>query len=128
MPRPSRPRRIVAVRWYDAAGKRVPPHTRGASKRRETSATWYATLDGKTVSLGTTDEGLAWVELRRLLRERQERAAGIRTPATDAARRPLAEHIEEWLCELTAKGTSPDRIATLRTRLTRLAAEAGWTH
>ncbi len=125
MARQIRPRRIKAVRHYDAQGKRCAAGD-AAETRVEESRTWYAKIDGVTVSLGTTDEGEAWQELRRRLKRRGDEADGVYHPVLDAAKRPLAEHVEEWLAVLTAKGTGGMRVAELRQRVTALATEAKW--
>jgi integrase len=120
-PRPFRPR---VVRYHAPDGKRCRSTDPGAVKSVEQTDTWYAKLGGDKVSLETTDEGRAWEELRRRLRRRAEGHAGLADDVTDAARRPLVEHVEDWLGTLAV---APGRIPLLRYRVTHLASLAGWT-
>lgn len=128
--RSPRPIRITITRYVNALGERVKKKTPGARKVREQSETWYARLliDGKPqrVSLKTTDEAQAWVELRKVLRQQADRAAGITDDYQDEARRPLAEHVADWLRAVANKGTSAAQVATLDAHVTRLAELAGW--
>ncbi len=120
-----RPRRIAITRYY-ARGKRCRKGDPGAMPRKERSETWYAKIDGRRVSLETTDEGEAWAELRRRLRRRADRAAGIADEFTDHAGAPLADHVEAWIAHLRAAGGRDDIIDTTRSRVLKLAAVAGW--
>lgn len=120
-PRPFRPK---VVRYHTPEGKRCRSTDPGAVKSVEETDTWYAKLGGNKVSLETTDEGRAWEELRRRLRRRAEGHAGLADDVTDAARKPLGEHVEDWLGTLAV---APGRVPLLRYRVTHLASLAGWT-
>jgi integrase len=129
--RQPKPRRKVVVRYHLPDGTRCQKTTPGAIRTKTKTDTWYAQLrdpDGRPRwhSLHTTDEAEAWVRLRRLLRERAERAAGIRDDYTDQAARPLTEHVADWGQSLAAKGTGAEQVKLLTGRVLRLAELAGW--
>ncbi|HZN67764.1 MAG TPA: tyrosine-type recombinase/integrase [Tepidisphaeraceae bacterium] len=114
MPRQSRPRKKVVIRYYTPDGRRCTKATPGAKSRREETDAWYGFVGGRLVNLGTTDEGLAWQELRRRLRLRRDREAGIASPEQDDAARPLTDHLDAYLDHRRAKGTGADRLARVR--------------
>lgn len=132
MPRPSSPKpyRLTVVRYTDPDGKRCRKGDPGAKKFVEETLTYYADLwDAgvrERVSLDTSDEGQAWVNLNRVRRERAERAVGIRDDYIEQAARPLADHLGEWEAALRDRGGSEARIKLMRGRLDQLAALAGW--
>ncbi len=117
------PRRITVVRYYLADGTRVASGTPGAIRRKEKSDTWYAKIGGKRVSLETTDLQQAWIALRNKLRQQADTDAGITDDFQDQARRPLGEHLAEWLKSVGHKGTSTAQVELMRARVDHLA---GW--
>lgn len=127
--RATKPRRLAVTRYVLADGTRAKKGDRGAKKKREQTQTWYATLPGerRPTSLGTDDQGEAWVRLRRLLREREDRAAGIRTDVHDHAATPLLEHLEAFTAMLAAKGTGGEHIKVIRAHVRDLSSEAKWS-
>jgi len=132
MARKQRPRQVTIVRYLDTEGRQVAKGTPGARRVATRSATYYAYLPcpetGKVrrYPLRTADEGTAWVELRRLRERLAREAEGLRDPELAAARRPITEHLDEWLEVVAAGKCTAERVALLRSRLTRLIAEAGW--
>lgn len=118
-----RPRRVSITRYLDAQDRRVAKGAPGARAVRVLSETWYVTLtiDGKrrTVSLGTTNEGAAWVELRRIERE------GL-TPAVRPKATTLTQHADDWHDSLMAAGGNPNWCGQVRHRVCHLADLAGW--
>lgn len=88
MARQIRPRQRTVVRYHTPDGRRCASTTPGAVRTVEHTETWYARLGGRWESLETTDEGLAWQELRRRLRRRADEAAGIASPEQDDAAQP----------------------------------------
>lgn len=130
-PKGPRPVRITIIRYEQPDGTRCAKGEPGARKRKERSDTYYARLpiDGskpKPISLGTTDLGRAWAELRRLQKREADRAAGIRDDYTDQAERPLGEHIADWTASVTNKGSSDEHVQSLRARVSKLAILADW--
>lgn len=134
MTRPARPRpiRISATRYYDADGNRVNGPSDGITSRSVQSETWYALVAGRRVSLRTTDEGEAWAELRRLLHQAERRRVGIIDDHTEAAERPLAAHVADWIAAVRAghSGRLPaeQHLHNLKAHVERLAQLGGWRH
>lgn len=128
MPSKPRPKRLTVIHYVLPNGTRVSKSTPGATRKKTTTTTYYATMPGerKPTSLGTSDEGEAWEVLRRMLKERAERSSGIRTTELDAAGKPTEEHIAAWQSFLTAKGTGKDHVTTVGNHVRRLARIAGW--
>lgn len=128
--RRARPRRVKITRYVLPDGSRCNKNTPGARRVKVLSETWYATLtiDGRKrrLSLGTDDEGTAWVNLRKLQRQRADQAAGIVDRSQEHAAKSLLDHVQEWQEVLAAKGTSPGQVQLLGSRVRRLAELAGW--
>jgi integrase len=120
MSRPPRPRKVVVTRYYDARGKRCAKGDPGAKPKKERSATWFAKIGGKRVSLKTTDEAEAWAELKRRLRRRQ-----TGEPEPQGAL-PLSELVSEWVAVLKARGGGAQHVQQLKANVTRLIEAAGW--
>ena len=131
MAREQRPRKITITRYVDADGRRCTKSTPGARKVKEQSETFWANMrvEGKwtRVNLETTDEGAAWVELRRLQKLEREREAGLSSPMLEHARKPLTRHVEDWRAVLTASGITAKQVKALCGDVTRLASIAKWT-
>lgn len=127
--RTPKPRKLTVVRYYLPNGTRTTKDAPGAKKRKEKTRQWYARLPGdpKPTSLGTEDEGEAWVQLRRLLRERADRAAGIVDDVHRHAVAPLEAHVAAWQAVLRAKGTDDEHITTMGNHVRKLASLAGWS-
>lgn len=131
MPKGPKPRRVSIVRYVDrVTGERVKKGTKGAKKVRTKSDTYYVSLvvDGKKkrVSLDTSVEAQAWINLNRLLKRRADEAAGIVDAYTDQSARPIKEHVGEWIESLRSKGTSSRQRGTVKHRVGRLCELAGW--
>ena len=85
---------------------------------------WQA--QARAVSLKTKDREAAAVNLRELLKLEARRAAGISDQYTEAAERPLAEHVEDPRCQLLAKGGTTKQANSVCNNVLRLAELAGW--
>lgn len=129
---PVRPVRVTIIR-YVKGGQRVPAGTPGARRIKTKSRTWYAwlTVDGKRdrVTLDTEDEGQAWINLRKLLREQRDRAVGIVSPEQDHAAAPLETHLAAWEKVLRSGDVSDVHVKAVVGDVRRLAALASpsWT-
>ncbi len=125
------PLHVTVIRYEQPDGTRCAKSTPGAVKKVTQSETYYAwvtTAEGRTrIPLGTANEAEAWAVLNRKLKELHDEALGIRDRFTEHAERSLVEHVDDWLKTVEARGTEPSRVQTMRSRLTRLAALAGWT-
>lgn len=126
-----RPYRVTITRWVDADGRRATSKTPGARAIRTESRTYYADLivdnSGRTkrVALKTAILSDAWVELRRLQRERGYRLRDVRPD--EHAETPIGDHIGQWIAALRQAGeTAESRLELIEFRVRRLATEAGW--
>lgn len=129
--RDPRPYNVTVVRYELPDGRRCRKGDPGARPVRTRTETWYADLPDEAgvprrTSLETTDQGQAWVELRRRQREAELRARGIVDVVAEQAARPLAAHIAEWEEVLRAKGISPKQVHMLLHSARHLAELAGW--
>jgi len=86
--------------------------------------------DGKIqdVSLGTSDKQVAEKFRGERLREREHESAGFIPPKAtrDAARRGLAEHLQDFLGDMRRRGKSEKYLANLEFRVGRLISECVW--
>ena len=98
-------------------GKRCTSTTEGAVKHVEHTDTYYAKINGKVISLETTDEGEAWAKLKRTLKRLSDERAGIRDQHTDAAELPLSSHVDDWIATVRAKGSGEGHLQLMRTRV-----------
>lgn len=128
MSRPPKPRRLTVVHWCLPDGTRSKKGAPGVRPRKVQTRTWYAKLPGdkSPTSLGTEDEGEAWVQLRRLLRERADRKAGIVDDSHRHAAATFASHVEAWGAAVLARGTGAEHVKLITAHVRDLAAEAGW--
>ncbi|MEQ9454558.1 MAG: site-specific integrase [Phycisphaeraceae bacterium] len=79
-------------------------------------------------SLNTTDKRVAEKRLAELVRQEEYRREGLCTPAvlTEAAAKPLLEHLEDWLDDLRARSRSRDYTRKLHQRVSHLAHQCQW--
>lgn len=80
------------------------------------------------VPLHTHIKHVAEARLKTLVQEREEEAAGIARPKPllEAAKRPLSEHLAEYVADLEAQGCSKKYVALARNRTQRLCDTCGW--
>jgi integrase len=80
------------------------------------------------VSLGTSDKQVAEKFRQERLRENEhERAGFIPAKATrEAARRNLAEHLQDFLGDMRRRGKSEKYLANLEYRVGKLISDCGW--
>lgn len=128
MPRPSNPHPYKkTVTRYILDGKQVPKSTPGAVKRADKTSTYYGDIPSVgTVSLGTTDLGVAWKRLNDRLKEQHQRELGVRDSFSDHAKLPLLGHLRQWLAVLAAKGTGQKQRDIIEGRLIHLFDVAAW--
>jgi integrase len=113
------------VRYVDAEGKRVKAGTPGARKVEEESRKWYGEYrdaDGhlQRVPLAV-DKKAARQELARLEKEAELTRRGLADPAREEqARRPLAEHLEDFGRHLAAKGAGKKHAGEVKTRVNKI--------
>ncbi len=80
------------------------------------------------VSLGTQKKHVAQAILKKLVREKEEELAGLLAPKAlrDAAQKPIADHLADYVADLTAMQRSRKHLAYTRNRIGRLCEECGW--
>tara|TARA_R110002072_G_scaffold95141_2_gene209678 strand:+ start:5063 stop:6460 length:1398 start_codon:yes stop_codon:yes gene_type:complete len=80
-------------------------------------------------SLGTTDRRVAQKRMDEIVRDRQQREAGLLVPAQliSAAQRPLIQHIEDFHRDLVTTDRAKEYTRQILSRLKRLSFELGWT-
>ncbi len=89
-------------------------------------------LDGEFVTtdiaLGTGDKQVAEKKLAGVIKERERERAGIIAPKLqrNSANVPLAQHLEEFLTDLLAKGRNKSYVSILRSRTTKLFEQCDW--
>jgi integrase len=104
---------------------------RNRDGRLETSQSYYARvrLDGEyvveTVCLQTSDKMVAEKKLTDIVREKERERAGILAPKLqrEAAQKPLAAHLDDFVADLHALGRSPSYIAHIASRVRRQLEE-----
>ena len=81
------------------------------------------------VPLHTDKRHVAEAELRQVVKELEEEKLGLIKPRAlrDATRRPLSEHLAEFIADITARGRCRNHISHTQSRLQRLFAECNWT-
>lgn len=110
-------------------------HSRRKDGRRVIGRTYWAQLrlnptdKLERFSLHTTDKRVAEKRLREIVEEREREAAGILSPKPqrEAAGRPLADHLKDYLADMKARQRSQAHTKHVRLRLNRLLHECGWT-
>ncbi len=109
-----------------------PRRRKGAKSVAATNYSGRFRLSGdpewRTVALKVTDKEVARRKLADLVRQLEREEAGLE-PAqavVAALRRPLPEHLAEYLGDVAAKGRSDGYVYNLRARCRRLFRECGW--
>lgn len=126
MARRAEPRRLTIVRYHLADGTRCRADTPGAVRAVTESETYYATIDGVRVSLGTAVIGEAWGELERRLLRAQLRKQGIHEDRIDAAAKTFDQHRLSWVQAVEDGGATADHVKLIGGRVKALARVAGW--
>lgn len=116
--------------WLDAAGRRVPAGTAGASKVNRKARKWYAAgpplPEGKKVPL-CADRTAALALLGDLVRRIERGEAGLADRLTEARRRPLSGHLDTWEQALRDRGEADLRQVRQTVARARAAiAGCGW--
>lgn len=82
-----------------------------------------------TVSLKTSDKRIAEKRANEFREEWEREHEGIGVPRREreAAQRDIPGHLDEYVSELTARGRVREYTRQVRSRVTRLCADCGWT-
>ncbi len=73
-----------------------------------------------------TDKQASLAELYRRQKDADQRRAGLLTTVTDAAAKPLAEHLADFLADCQRQGYAAKHLYMLRTGFDRLTGLTGW--
>ena len=73
-----------------------------------------------------TDKQASLAELFRRQKDADQRRAGLLTTVTDAAAKPLAEHLADFLADCQRQGYAAKHLYMLRTSFDRLTGLTGW--
>jgi integrase len=81
------------------------------------------------VPLGTFDKQVAIERLKKLVREKQQEREGMISPKPkrEAARKPLAEHLEDFILSRQSIGRDGKYVKELRAKVVILIEECGWS-
>jgi integrase len=109
------------VRYLDSNGQRVPAGTAGARKVKQKSGKWYGAIPGtaKPVPL-CRNKSAAEMLLNELVKKAELAKAGVVDPFEQHRKRPLSEHLDDFLGELQARGDAPRHVAIVGSRLRAL--------
>jgi integrase len=85
-------------------------------------------LKVRDIALNTPYRHVAEANLRRIVREMEEEASGLVTPKPlrEAAQKPLGEHLEAFMADISARGRCKKHLQHTRNRLIRLFEAMGW--
>jgi integrase len=80
------------------------------------------------VSLDTDKRHVAETKLTQLVTEQEAELAGLLAPKPlrDAAQKTLAEHLKDYVADLSAQKCSKKHVALARNRVRRLCQQCGW--
>ncbi len=115
------------TRWVNENGEKVPKDTPGA--KQVTSKYWIVKvyINGKPrMFKGYTDKAASLQMGARMERRKAQGEQGLIDPFGEHRKRPILEHIEDWLADARAKGRAPLYVHTLGARLRRMIEDNGW--
>ena len=116
--------RNTVTRYVDSEGKRVDRHAPGARKVSERSKVWYGRYrDGDSIERRVklfTNKAASRQALAELERKAELAKAGVSNPFEAHARRPLAEHLAEFVASLENAGRSADYVQPVESRVRRI--------
>ncbi len=114
-------------RWVDASGRKCRKGTPGA--KRVKSDTWMIRIyyNGKPKLIeGFTDKGATVAKANDLERRKAKGEADLIDPFEAHRKRPLAEHVADWIGELKQLGRDHVYIGQCEFRMGRMIQECGW--
>ncbi len=122
--------RKQVTRYFDANGKRVTKTTPDATKVKERSKVWsarYRDADGivREVKL-FRDKTASQQKLAELRLKAEHGKAGLVSCYDESARKPLKEHLADWLKALQARNCSAGHVTKLGNSVQRVVDACGW--
>jgi len=76
----------------------------------------------------SSDKTVAAVKFGAMVRRQERKDADMVDPYEVHRKRPIEEHVKDWIDYLTEKGASDSYIRICEGRITRLVEECGWKH
>lgn len=114
-------------RWIDAGGRKCRKGTPGAKWAESRFWTVQYFLNGKPKMVkGYTDKGASEQLGAKLERAKAQGEQGLVDPYKAHRKRPLTEHVTDWIGELRQLGRDELYVAPCEARLRRLMSECGW--
>ncbi len=114
--------------WVDATGKKCSKNTPGATL--QTLPNWYFRLsvNGRDRWVkGYTDKTASATLMAEKLKQIARGEAGLIDTFAPHAKRPLMEHVADYLSESTGKGNDSEWIYTVGKRLHKMISACGWS-
>lgn len=114
-------------RWVDEDGRRCPKGTPGAKWVESRNYMIQLVVDGKPRLIkGYTDRQATEQLAAKLERSKAQGAEGLTDPFKAHRRRPLAEHVANWIAELRQLGRDDVYVGLCESRMARLIADCRW--
>jgi integrase len=114
-------------RWVDAKGKKCKKGTLGARLKESKNYTIEIIVNGRPKRIkGYTDEKATKQYAARLERQIAQGAEGLIDIYAPHRRRPLAEHISDYVAELTTLNRAPAYVYVAGRRLKKLREDCRW--
>jgi hypothetical protein len=122
--------RKTITRYVDATGNHGSPDTPGAKKVKELSRKWYCqglpNQPPKKAFPLAADKRPALQMLAELERKAERGDTELGGPEVEQGKRPLSEHLEEFLAHLKAPNLSEKHRSVLRQRITDASEGCGF--
>jgi|GEM_PF-995947 len=95
------------------------------------SAKWaieYSDAEGRIRTAGGfRDKSAAQLKMAEIVRAVEQQRAGIVSVAYEHGEKPVANHVADWIADLTRAGRSRAYTRNIKSRVGRLRADLGWT-
>ena len=114
-------------RWVDSSGQKCPKNALGAKYVQSRLYTIQIVVDGRQkLFKGYTDRGASMQLAAKLERRKAQGEEGLIDPYEIHRKRPLAEHVADWIAELQQLGRSSIYVGLCGWRMARVIAECEW--
>ena len=114
-------------RWVDANGRKCTKGAPGAKWMESRFYTVQVFIDGKPKLVkGYKDKGASEQLGAKMERDKAQGEQGLQDIFKIHRRRPMTEHVADWVGELRQLGRDDGYIAPCKARMERLAKECGW--
>jgi integrase len=121
-------KKITTV-WLDSQGRRVPPKTAGAKRKRIKSKKWYAFWKEngrKQAKPLATDKQVAQALMGELIRQQERGQANLIDPFKQHLDRSFLDHLTDYMAVVRSTSRSEDHHAEVERVLTKIADACGF--